>query len=97
MLKEFATFLKEYKIFSLAVAFVMGTASTTLVNSMVKDVLMPLVSPLLSTVALKDMIWEIGPAKVAIGSFVAELLNFVILAFVVFIVAKKIITLGKHK
>jgi len=97
MFKEFAKFLKEYKIFSLAVAFVMGSASTALVNSMVKDVFMPLISPLISTAALKDAIWEIGPARVAIGSFSAELLNFVILAFIIFVVAKKIMHLEEKK
>lgn len=97
MFKEFVTFIKEYKIFSLAIAFVMGTASTALVNSMVKDVFMPLLSPLISTALLRDAVWEIGPSKIAIGSFFAELLNFIILAFIVFVIAKKIVTLGKVK
>ena len=97
MFKEFATFLKEYKIFSLAVAFVMGTASTALVNSMVKDVFMPLISPLISTASLRDAVWEFGPSKIAIGSFFAETLNFVVLAFVVFFIAKKIMYLEEKK
>ena len=48
MFKEFAEFLKEYKVVSLAVAFVMSEASSGLVNSLVKDVLMPLFTPLMS-------------------------------------------------
>lgn len=97
MFQEFATFLKEYKIFTLAVAFVMSTASTTLVNSIVKDVLMPLIGPLISAGAWRDAVLQVGSSQVAIGSFLAELLNFVVLAFVVFIVAKKIVILGEKK
>ena len=95
MFKEFAVFLKEYKIFTLAVAFVMGTASTNLVNSIVKDIFMPVISPFLSAGKWQDAIVEIGTARVAVGSFMAEFLNFLILAFVVFIVAKKIVAWGK--
>jgi large conductance mechanosensitive channel len=96
MLKDFANFLRKYKIFSLAVAFVMGTASTALVNSGVKDVVMPVIQPLLSTGAWRDAVIEVGPAHVAIGSFLAELLNFLILAFIIFFIAKKIVKID-HK
>ncbi|TSC62978.1 MAG: large conductance mechanosensitive channel protein [Parcubacteria group bacterium Gr01-1014_48] len=97
MFKEFVTFLKEYKIFSLAVAFIMGTASTTLVNSIVKDVVMPGIQPFLSTNAWREAVVDIGPAHIAVGSFFAELLNFLILALIIFIVAKKIAKIDHEK
>ena len=90
MLKEFLDFLKEYKIVSLAVAFVMGEASSSLVNSFVKDVLLPIMLPLISAESWKDATFRIGPASIAYGSFLAELLNFLILAFIIFIVVRKI-------
>lgn len=91
MIKEFLVFLKEYKVVSLATAFVMGAASTSLVNSLVKDVLMPLVTPIFTTEAWKQAVLRIGPINIALGSFLAELVNFLILALIVFIVAKKIL------
>ncbi len=91
MLKEFAKFLKEFNIVSLAVGFVMGTASTALVNSMVKDVFMPIAAPLLGAESWREAVWHIGPMSIAIGSFTAELFNFLILALIIFIIAKKLL------
>jgi large conductance mechanosensitive channel len=91
--KEFAEFLKEYKTVSLAIAFVMGSASTALVNSLVKDVVMPIFSPLLSNGSWKDLVFHFGPVNIAFGSFIAELLNFLILALIIFLVAHKIFKL----
>lgn len=88
--REFVAFLKEYKVVSLAIAFIMGSASTGLVNSLVKDIIMPLVAPLLPGGAWERATADIGPFHIAYGSFLAELLNFLILAFVVFLVAKKL-------
>lgn len=87
---EFRDFLREYKIVSLAIAFVMGAASTGLVNSLVKDVIMPILEPLMATESWKEAVLEIGPINVAYGSFLAELINFLILAFIVFIFVRKI-------
>ena len=91
MFKEFAKFLKEFNVVSLAVGFVMGTASTALVNSLVKDILMPLVSPLMSVESWKEAVLRIGPVHIAYGSFIAELFNFLILALIIFVVAKKLL------
>ena len=91
MLKEFAKFLKEFNIVSLAVGFVMGTASTALVGSMVKDILMPIAAPLIGAESWREAVWNIGPVHIAIGSFTAELFNFLILALIIFIIAKKLL------
>ena len=95
--KEFVLFLKEYKVVSLAVAFVLGSASTSLVNSLVKDIIMPLASPLLVSGSLRDATWRVGSVAVAYGSFLAEFINFIILALVIFIVAKKLLAAEKNK
>lgn len=95
MVKEFLTFLKEYKIVTLAVAFVMGTASTALVNSLVKDILMPLIEPLFPTDSWKEAVLTLGPFHIGYGSFLAELLNFLILALVIFLVVKKLLSVIK--
>ena len=91
MLTEFAKFLKDFNIAALAIGFVMGTASTTLVNSLVKDVVMPALSPLMAADTWREATIQIGEATIAYGSFLAELLNFLILALIIFIIAKKLL------
>ena len=78
--KEFLAFLREYKIFSLAVAFIIGEASTGLVNSLVRDILLPIAAPLISAETWKEAVLTLGPVTISYGAFVADLVNFVILA-----------------
>ena len=91
MFKEFAKFLKEFNIVSLAVGFIMGTASTALVGSLVKDVLMPIAEPFMGAESWQEAVWNVGPVNIAIGSFAAEVFNFLILALIIFIIAKKLL------
>ena len=97
MLGEFIKFLREFNVASLAVGFVMGTASTALVNSLVKDILLPIAAPLMSAESWREAVFHIGPATIAYGSFLAELINFVILALIIFFIAKKILKMEKEK
>ena len=94
--KEFFEFLKEYKVLSLAIAFIMGGASTSLVNSLVNDVLMPIVEPLMSA-KWREAIFAIGPVHIVYGAFLAQLVNFLILALIVFIVVKKILKIEREE
>jgi len=91
MLKEFVKFLKEFNVVALAIGFVMGSASTNLVKSLVDDIVMPILSPILSGDGWKEATLDIGKVHMAYGSFLAELLNFLILALVIFFVAKKLL------
>lgn len=97
MIKEFVKFLKEFNVIALAVGFVMGTASTALVGSLVKDVLMPIAAPLMSTESWQKAVLNIGPIHIAYGAFLAELINFVILVFIIFLVAKKLLKMEEKK
>lgn len=93
---EFITFLNDYNIVALSVAFVMGVASTSLVQSLVKDIFMPLFSLLLPSDSWREAAIAIGPASVRYGAFIAELINFLLLSFVVFIIIKKLIRFNKE-
>lgn len=95
MSKDFFDFLKEYNVINLAIAFVMGAASNTLVKSLVNDIFMPLIDPLLSGISWRDAVLSLGPINLRWGSFLGELLNFLILALVIFIIVKKIIKYDK--
>ena len=96
-LKEFLQFLKEYKVVSLAVAFIIGEASTSLVSSLVKDILLPIATPLMSAETWREAVFNIGPITLSYGSFLADLINFTILVIIIFIVAKKVIKMEENK
>lgn len=91
MFKEFARFLKEFNVVALAVGFVMSAASVSLVNSLVKDILMPVATPLMSAESWREATFHIGRISIAYGSFIAEMFNFIILSLIVFIVARKLL------
>jgi large conductance mechanosensitive channel len=94
--KEFLKFLKEYKVVSLAVAFIMGEATSGLIGSFVKDIFLPIAAPLLSIESWKTATISIGPITIAYGTFVADAINFIILALLIFLVARKFLEVEKQ-
>ncbi|MBD3155219.1 MAG: large conductance mechanosensitive channel protein MscL [Candidatus Aenigmarchaeota archaeon] len=97
LVKEFMDFLKEYNTISLAIAFIIGAALTTLVQSLVNDVVMPFVTPLIPGGEWQEATLALGPIMIKWGSFLSSLINFVIIAFVVFVIAKKVLKEEKVK
>ncbi|HNZ87055.1 MAG TPA: MscL family protein [Methanofastidiosum sp.] len=91
IMQEFMDFLKEYKVIGVAVAFIMAAASTSLVNSFVNDIIMPIITPFMPGGGWQEATLNIGPIALKWGSFLAQIINFVILALVVFIIAKKVL------
>lgn len=78
----------EYKVVGLAVAFIMAIAATSLVKSLVDNIIMPILAPLMAGGEWKTAIIAIGPVELGLGAFLSDLINFVILAFAVFLIAK---------
>ena len=91
IITEFVEFLKEYKVIALAVAFIIGVASSALIKSLVDNIIMPIITPFIPGGAWKTATFAIGPIVIGWGPFLGELINFVIIAFVVFIVAKQVL------
>ena len=86
---EFKTFLENYKVLGLAVAFIMGVYLGGLVQSLVKDLLLPAIG--LAIPGLADLSTYTVPAGnqvFGVGSFLVALITFIIVAFVVFIIVK---------
>jgi large conductance mechanosensitive channel len=82
---EFKDFLAKYKVFGLAIAFVIGLYLGTLVQALVKDLLLPAIGlaiPGMSNLAT----YTTGPF--AVGDFLVALITFVIVAFIVFLAVK---------
>jgi large conductance mechanosensitive channel len=88
IISEFKDFLNEYKVVGLAIAFIMGAAATDLVKSLVSNIIMPLIAPLMPAGDWQTTAIDVGPFKLLLGAFLASFINFVIIAFVIFMVAK---------
>lgn len=91
LIQEFKDFLYEYKVIGLAVAFIMGAAATTLVQSLVNDVVMPVIGAVLPQGDWKEATLALGPVLIKWGSFLSALINFLVIALIVFIVAKMVL------
>lgn len=88
-LKEFMDFMQEQKIISVALAFIVGIATAALVQALVKDIVTPLYSPYLSFLDPKTEI-ILGASKFLVGDFIMQLINWIVILLVVFIIGKKL-------
>jgi large conductance mechanosensitive channel len=95
MIQEFKDFLAEYKVMGLAVAFIIGGAVTTLVQSFVNQLIMPVIGAALPNGNWQTAVLNLGGVKLGWGAFLSALLNFIIIALVVFMIAKFVINEGK--
>jgi large conductance mechanosensitive channel len=80
-------FLKEYGVIGLAIAVIIGTKAGELVKAIVDGLLMPIVGMVLPSGDWQA--WTLGPF--AIGAVLAALINFLVVAWLVFLFAKKVL------
>jgi large conductance mechanosensitive channel len=85
---EFLEFLKKYQVIGLAVAVIIGAAATNLVNALVADIIMPFVGVLVPNGDWQASQLVVGPVRFLAGHFAGALINFVIIAAVVFFIVK---------
>lgn len=90
MFKEFREFISRGSVMDLAVGVVIGTAFTAIVNSLVADIIMPLIGVILGGIDFTTLAFTIGDASVTYGNFIQAVINFLIIAFVVFLMVKGI-------
>lgn len=88
---EFKEFLKEYKVIGLAVAVIIGLAANALVQSLVNNIVMPLITPFIPGGGWQTATFHIGAIVIGWGAFLGALINFLVIAVVVFLMAKFII------
>jgi large conductance mechanosensitive channel len=92
MLAQFTKFLKETNALALAIAVVIGGAIGKLVTALVADIIMPLVGMILPSGEWRA--WKIplrGDAALAIGDVIGAAVDFVIIAFVVYLIASRLL------
>src|SRR5512134_3063687 len=84
MLKEFRDFLMRGNIVELAVAFVMGLAFAALINSLVNDLVMPVIAMIIGKPDFSGLTFTINDAVFRSGAFITALIQFVAIAAAVF-------------
>ena len=95
MFKEFKEFATRGNIIDMAVGVVIGGAFQKIINSLVEDIIMPLISILTGKVDFSDMILTVGDASIRYGNFITAIVNFIIIAFSIFLAVKYINKLNK--
>lgn len=104
MFKEFKDFIAKGNVMDMAVGIIIGAAFTAIVNSMVGDLLMPVVGVLTSGVDFSNLFFtldgvtyetmaaaeEAGATIIKYGAFINAVINFLIVAFVIFMLVKQV-------
>jgi large conductance mechanosensitive channel len=82
---EFVHFLNKYGVVGLAIAFIIGGAVGKLISSIVNDLLMPVITFFIPGGSWREAVLDIGPIRLGIGSFAGNLIDFLVIALVVFL------------
>jgi large conductance mechanosensitive channel len=104
MLKEFRDFISRGNVVDLAIGIIIGAAFTTIVNSLVKDIIMPPIGKLTGGVDFSNIFIDLsgghyaslaaaqqaGAATINVGLFINAVINFIIVAFVIFLLMKQV-------
>lgn len=97
MFKEFKEFIMRGNVLDLAVGFIIGAAFTAIVNSLVNDVIMPPIGYLMSgidfseiAIVLKEASGDDPAVAINIGNFINALIQFLIIAIVVFLLVRSV-------
>ena len=90
MIKEFKDFISRGNVLDLAGGVIIGSAFTSIVNSLVTNLLNPFLGLFLGKIDLSNLILKVGGASFKFGSFINSIINFLIIAFVVFLIVKSV-------
>lgn len=97
LIAEFREFITRGSVMDMAVGIIMGSAFTAIVNSLVNDILMPLIGSVIGKMNFTDLKVVLSPAtdtaaEVALcyGAFIQNIINFLLIALVIFLMVKGI-------
>ncbi len=111
MLNEFKNFIARGNVFDMAVGIIIGAAFTTIVNSLVGDLIMPIIGVITSGVDFSDLFVALdgnsyanleaaktaGAPVITYGVFINAVINFLIVSFVIFMLVKQVNRLKKEE
>src|SRR2546427_9701796 len=88
--REFREFAIKGNVVDLAVAVIIGTAFGKIVSSFVADLVMPVIGALIGGIRYENLVIQVGDAKITYGKFIQNVVAFVIIALVIFLMVKMI-------
>lgn len=97
MIKEFKEFIARGNVIDMAVGVIIGGAFGKIVTSIVNDVLMPLIGVVIGGIDFTGLKFKIGEAEVLYGNFLQNVIDFLIIAFCIFILVKIVNKITRKK
>lgn len=97
MLKEFKEFAMKGNIVDLAVAVIIGTAFGKIVTTLTSSLIMPVIELILGKGGISDLSFSIGATVFPIGIFIQAIVDFILIAFVLFLVIKAMNSMKKKE
>jgi large conductance mechanosensitive channel len=94
-LKEFKEFIMRGNVMDLAVGVIIGGAFGKIIASLVNDILMPLIGLLIGGINFSALAFTVGNAQVTYGNFINNVIDFLIIALVIFLMVKGVNSLTK--
>lgn len=96
-LKEFKQFAMRGNVMDMAVGVIIGGAFGKIVSSLVNDVFMPVIGVITGGVDFSNLSFKVEDAEVKYGMFLQNVIDFLIVAFCIFVMIKAVNKLAKHK
>jgi large conductance mechanosensitive channel len=97
LVKEFKDFAMRGNVMDLAVGVIIGAAFGKIVASLVDNILMPIVGIMLQGVKFDDLVIKVGDAEIKYGLFLGSIIDFIIIAFVIFWMVKAMNSMQKKE
>lgn len=88
MLKEFQEFINRGNVMELAVGIIIGAAFTAIVSSLVDNIITPIIGLVAGGVDFSGLSFGVGDAQIGYGAFIQAVIDFLIIAFVVFMIIR---------
>lgn len=95
MFKEFKEFALKGNVMDLAIGVIIGGAFQKIVTSLVEDIIMPAISMITGKIDYSDLAFTVGEVSITYGNFITAVIDFLIVAFVLFLIVKNINNLNK--
>ena len=90
MIKEFKEFISKGNVMDMAVGIIIGGAFTAIVTALVDSILMPIIGAISGGKSVEDMSIMVGNAAIGYGAFIQAIIDFLLIAWVLFMIIKAI-------
>ena len=87
-MKEFREFISRGNVMDMAVGIIIGGAFTAIVTALVDSILMPIIGAISGGLSVEQMSWKVGEASIGYGAFIQAVINFLLVAWVLFLIIK---------